>query len=180
MSTQQLSDARQPMRGRFARAIPQMLIKPRRFHSGTVTAGVGQAPIAPRHPSCGQFALGQTLELRIILTGGWSTTQSGDMPRTADYSNALETLLTRRPQLDSHRRLAPLFVDFWRRLGIGFSPQRAHQFPDGLEQFSAVLALFDQMLPPALAFAVTSGFGNPAQWIVTRIERGKSLFCIRI
>ena len=179
MLAQQLGDARQPAAGRLAGAIPQVLIKPRRLNPRAVAAGMGQAAMRPRHPGRGQFALGQPLEAGIVLAGRRQVAQGRDVPSAADDGNAFESLLARRAQLDPHRRFASLLLFFRWRLGVGLGPQRRHQFPNRLEQLVAVLTLLDQMLPPALAVAVTGRFGDPAQRIAAQIgQRGSAVLRI--
>ena len=94
------------------------------------------------------------------------------MPRAADHGDALEAFLFRLPQRFAHVRFAQGFPP--RLLLIAFAsgrfgPQRGHGFADGVEQFKAVDALLDHMVPPRLAVAVSGGASEPVERIAVNV-----------
>ena len=180
----------QPADGPIAlAAAPEVLVPRGRGHARAVTAPAAQVGIRPRRPCRRDLHLGQPLEQSVVLLGGRFRFKRGHMPRAADHGDALEAFLFRLPQRFAHVRFAQGFPP---RLPLAafasgrFGPQRSHGFADGVEQFKAVDALLDHMVPPRLAVAVSGGASEPVERIavnvllIRRLIPGVSLRTARI
>ena len=94
-----------------------MLIPGRGIDAGAITTSRRQAVVSPGNPGRFDFDFWQPLEKFVIHARARHFGQRRDMPRPANYGDALAALFLRRPDRFAHERLAQLLAPRLENIG---------------------------------------------------------------